>query len=173
MRHYLDTVDPVPGERVVIDWEDWPDGDSYVDADDLIEAADILLADPRGLQVTVYGSESKLLEELNSLGENTILMQTDLWIAHYGVDAPGNWPKKIWPTWSLFQYSETGDIDGISTGSVDLNRFNGDDEALVQWISPASAVAPPDRVPITIDITVPDNVVLTVNVTGGIIEEDK
>src|SRR5262245_14312371 len=49
MQFYLDTVQPVAGERMVIDYEE--DGCTL---DDLHEAVETLLADSRGLQITIY-----------------------------------------------------------------------------------------------------------------------
>jgi lysozyme len=46
MEFYLSVVDPVAGERMVIDYEE----DGLV-LDDLYEAIEVLKADPRGLQV--------------------------------------------------------------------------------------------------------------------------
>lgn len=171
MQHYARTVEFCEGERVVIDYEDWPDH-SMVDIDDLVEAAKWLLSDPRDLQVTVYGSESKLMETLSNLDEQqfAVLQQTDLWVAHYGVAAPEQWPD-VWNYWTLFQYSEDGQIDGVSGSLVDLNRFNGSDENLIEWISPATGDRPqpgPD-IPISIALTIPDDVALTISVNGEVI----
>lgn len=176
MQHYLDIIDPVDGERMVIDWEDWP-GHSIVTAADLLAAVKYLLADPRNLQVTVYGSESKLIEELSDLDADDVevLSQTSLWIAHYGVDEPGDWPKDIWPHWTLFQYTDQGEIDGVDGSTVDLNRFNGSDENLIKWINPADDGEPapgPEPEPsesVHINIQTSEHVVITVAVNGEII----
>ena len=45
-----------------------------------------------------------------------------LWIAQYGAREPA---KTAWPTWVCWQYSNTGEIDGIS-GKVDLNDMKED-----------------------------------------------
>lgn len=50
------------------------------------------------------------------------LGQYPLWIAHYGTTTPMSNP--VWDRWTIFQYSETGRVDGIS-GSVDLNELDG------------------------------------------------
>jgi lysozyme len=176
MAHYLDVVEPVEGERMVIDWEDWP-GHSTVTAADLVEAVRILLDDERGLQVTVYGSESKLNELLSDLDadEVELLSKTSLWIAHYGVSQPGEWPSDIWPSWTLFQYTDQGDINGVEGSSVDLNRFNGSDENLIKWISPADGGEPapgPEPEPsesVHINIQTSERVVVTVAVNGEVI----
>ena len=46
-----------------------------------------------------------------------------LWIAHYGVDTPGD--NGVWEKWTGFQYSSTGTVPGIS-GAVDLDEFTTD-----------------------------------------------
>lgn len=43
-----------------------------------------------------------------------------LWIAHYGVNTPGNNP--VWDSWQGFQYTDTGKINGLY-GYYDLNEF--------------------------------------------------
>jgi GH25 family lysozyme M1 (1,4-beta-N-acetylmuramidase) len=40
-----------------------------------------------------------------------------------------------WPTWTLWQYTSTGAIAGIS-GSVDVDRFNGDKTAFDSFLGP-------------------------------------
>lgn len=46
-----------------------------------------------------------------------------LWIAHYGVETPMS--NTIWNKWSIFQYTSTGALKGIS-GNVDLNVMEAD-----------------------------------------------
>lgn len=46
------------------------------------------------------------------------LAEYPLWIAHYGVNKPMN--NSTWGQWAVFQYSQSGQTDGIS-GNVDLN----------------------------------------------------
>ena len=61
-------------------------------------------------------------------------------LAQYTTGTP-SWPDETYPQWSLWQYSETGEIDGINDSYVDLNRFNGSDAELLTWISPAGSEA--------------------------------
>lgn len=130
MDFYLKTIDPVPGERVVIDYEE-----AGVTLNDLLEAVQFLLNDPRKLQITVY-SGNTLKELLGMSASNSLLAQnTDLWLAQYTNGQP-SWPKGTYPQWKLWQYSESGKVDGIAGSAVDLNRFNGSDEELLSWISP-------------------------------------
>jgi lysozyme len=43
-----------------------------------------------------------------------------LWVAHYGVEKPLD--NTTWPQWSLFQYTSSGAVAGIS-GNVDVNAM--------------------------------------------------
>jgi lysozyme len=46
-----------------------------------------------------------------------------LWVAQYGANSPMSNP--VWDTWTMFQYGEKGQVDGITENTVDLNEFNG------------------------------------------------
>lgn len=48
------------------------------------------------------------------------LSKWPLWIAHYGTDKP--MANSTWDKWSVFQYTSTGTVDGIS-GIVDVNAM--------------------------------------------------
>ncbi len=45
-----------------------------------------------------------------------------LWVAEYGVSKPK--PVTGWKYWTIWQYSQSGSVPGIS-GAVDLDYFNG------------------------------------------------
>lgn len=166
MRFYLDAVDPVPGERMVIDYEE--DGCAL---DDLKAAVETLLADPRDLQVTIY-SGHLLKQQLGSKHDVLLADNTDLWLAQYTTGTP-SWPTGTYPEWTLWQYSESGNVDGITGSAVDLDRFNGSDDELLKWISPrGEAPQPqpePDAVPVAVAITIADDVALTISVNGEVI----
>jgi len=51
-----------------------------------------------------------------------------LWLAEY-TSAPAPRMPGGWTTWTFWQYSQSGRIDGVN-GAVDLDRFNGDLQAL-------------------------------------------
>jgi lysozyme len=136
IQFYLSVVDPVSGERMVIDYE--ADGCML---GDLKEAVAVLKADPRGLQVTVY-SGHLLKEQLNGNHDAFLAENTDLWLAQYTSGEP-SWPTGTYEHWTLWQYSESGRVDGIDDSYVDLNRFDGSDDELVKWISPAGRILPP------------------------------
>lgn len=60
---------------------------------------------------------------------NRVETSTDLWVAHWGVNAP-HIPVG-WANWLFWQYTEKESVPGIN-GGVDGNRFNGDLAALRQ-----------------------------------------
>jgi lysozyme len=59
-----------------------------------------------------------------------------LWVAEYGVAAPSPLPAG-WQQWRFWQFSQTGEIDGIS-GDVDLDVFQGTLPDLQQMASSLS-----------------------------------
>ena len=170
MQFYLSVVDPAPGERMVIDYEE--DGCSL---DDLKEAVQVLLDDPRGLQLTVY-SGHLLKEQLGDRHDPFLADNTDLWLAQYTSGTP-SWPSGTYDYWTLWQYSETGVISGIDDTNVDLNKFNGSNENLVKWISPAGVAPPippqPETASVKVDITAPENVSVNVSVNGSSVSAKK
>ena len=161
MEFYLKTVDPVPGERMVIDYEE--DG---CDLGDLIDAVKYLKNDPRGLQVTVY-SGHLLKEQLGSSCNTYLRDNTDLWLAQYTSGTP-SWPSGTYENWTLWQYSETGVISGIDDSNVDLNTYEGSNDDLVKWISPkGSTPTPKPPIPtevVTVAISAPSWVKVNVTV---------
>jgi lysozyme len=168
---YLKTIDPMPGERMVIDYEE--DGCTL---SDLKEAVQALLDDPRGLQVTVY-SGHLLKEQLGSKHDAFLADNTDLWLAQYTSGTP-SWSIGTYPQWTLWQYSETGHIDGIGDNYVDLNRFNGSDENLVKWISPAGGVEPvppeplPEMASVHFNVQTSGQVAVSIAINGEVIYGD-
>jgi lysozyme len=160
MQYFLSVVDPQPGERVVIDYEE--DGCTLAD---LHEAVNTLVADPRELQITVY-SGHLLKEQLGSNDDLFLGLNTDLWLAQYTTGTP-SWPEATYPSWTLWQYSETGTLDGIDGTAVDLNRFNGSDQELLDWISPTAVEPIPPKPAVSevlVEITAPPDVKITVRV---------
>ncbi len=59
----------------------------------------------------------------NTLGNSTRFSDRALWIAEY-TSAPQPKYPSAFPTYSFWQYSESGTVPGIS-GQVDMDRFNG------------------------------------------------
>src|SRR5262245_26031505 len=118
MAYYLDVIEPVQGERVVIDYEE--DGCTL---DQLKAAVEYLKGDQRELRVSIY-SGHLLKEQLGSKHDSYLAENTDLWLAQYTSGTP-SWSTGTYPHWTLWQYSETGESDGIDGGYGDLKRFNG------------------------------------------------
>ncbi len=54
-----------------------------------------------------------------------------LWVAEYGVSEPK--PVTGWGYWSIWQYSRTGSVPGVS-GDVDLDYFNGTLDQLKKFV---------------------------------------
>ena len=69
-----------------------------------------------GKEVIVYSDSYNA----NSTFNEQLANAYPLWIAEYGVNTPntGNWS-----TYEGFQYSDTGNVPGINTGSTDLDVF--------------------------------------------------
>jgi lysozyme len=164
---YLSVIDPVVGERVVIDYEE--DGCSLTALRDAVQA----LLDYGSLRITVY-SGHLLKEQLDSSRDDFLANNTDLWLAQYTDDENDiSWPNGTYPHWALWQYSETGEIPGIDDGYVDLDRYNGNDREFLQWINPAG-VAPPAPAPepeaaVDVAITAPENIGVYVTVNGKVV----
>jgi lysozyme len=67
---------------------------------------------------------------------NSVLMNCPLWLPAYSEHSPVC--PLAWPSWTLWQYTATGPVDGISDGfgnpvACDRNRFNGTLDALKTW----------------------------------------
>ena len=134
---YLKIIQPVQGERVVIDYEE-----SGCDLDDLYGAVEALIDYDKNLQIAVY-SGHLLKEQLGGDHDMFLAEHTSLWLAQYTTGTP-SWPKGTYPQWSLWQYTDKGHIDGVE-GYCDCNRFNGSDEQLLKWIRPVDDIIKPPK----------------------------
>jgi len=137
---YLATIDPTPGERVVIDYEE--DGCSLTTLKNAVQA---ILDYGNELKITVYSGH--LLKEVLGDSHDAFLAQhTDLWLAQYTSDESKiSWPEATYPKWTLWQYSETGEIPGIDDSYVDLNNYNGNDQEFLEWINPTGVKPKPPK----------------------------
>lgn len=166
MAHFVDTVQPRHGERLVLDWED-----PAVTLDEVQDAAAILLntlddGEPANLQVTIYAS-SGFLQEHCPDEYDPLLARTSLWVARYSDEEP-YWPTHVWPTWTLWQCTDAFSIDGY--GPLDGNKFNGSVENCIAWLNPAVQVpAPPVESKPEIRFTVETSGSLRVLVNGEIV----
>ena len=167
MDHYLTTVAPKQGERLVIDYEDVTLG--YAD---LRDAVGYLMSFAPLCEIAVYGS-AKLTDDVRAAGDKaeTDLSGTSAWMARYSSKEP-EVATNAWPTWSAWQYSQEGDVGGV-TGPVDLNTFNGSRGACAEWIGPPTAKPEPGPEPtpepvviVEIEIAAPAGVRVDVRVNG-------
>lgn len=163
---YLSVIQPQQGERVVIDYEE--EGCTLTTLCDAVQA---LLDYDADLKITVY-SGNLLKETLGGDHDDFLAENTDLWLAQYTSGTP-SWPVGTYPQWTLWQYSESGSVDGIDDGYVDLNRFyDDDDEAFLAWINPAGQVPvpppplPPMREKVLVAVVAPPGIDVSVTVNG-------
>jgi GH25 family lysozyme M1 (1,4-beta-N-acetylmuramidase) len=87
-----------------------------------------------GKSPTIY-SGHVLKEQLGDRRDSE-LSQYRLWLAQYTSGTP-SWPKATFPQWWLWQYTEHGECDGIpgdSEGNLDLNKYTGTKQQLIdEW----------------------------------------
>jgi GH25 family lysozyme M1 (1,4-beta-N-acetylmuramidase) len=82
-------------------------------------------------------------DSVGSLDESA----SPLWHAQY-TSAACPLIADTWSTWAFWQYTSTGTVAGIS-GSVDVDRWNGDMAALTAFLGPPTPPAPCLAVPAT------------------------
>ena len=64
----------------------------------------------------------------HQMGNSTAYTNYPLWIANYSVSSP---TTLTWPSWTFWQYTSSGSVDGITTTSAtDVNQFNGTTDQL-------------------------------------------
>jgi lysozyme len=161
--HYLSTVNPRPGERLVIDYED----DALTITD--LEAAITAILDSQAgeaCEITVYGANGCLGAKLGGKRNALAAQHTSLWVASYTTAGQPTMTNlsATWPAWSLWQFSDKCSCGGISP--VDGNRFNGSVEAARAWVGPALGPPPEQQVAeVTIRVAVDAPPGIKVNVT--------
>lgn len=167
MQFYAKTVQPTPGDRMVIDYEDG--GLAISDLETAIDA--LRAATHPSVEITVYGASGFMGAQLGDK-KNAKLASCSLWVASYTSKPEPTMIglKGTWPVWSLWQYTDKATALGIPTG-VDGNRWNGKPETLPGWfhagISPAPVEPAPEPVKeVTIEVTVPAGVEVKVLVNG-------
>lgn len=163
MQNFVAKVQPKPGERLVIDYED-----DNCTLNDLHSSIDYLRKMAPDCEITVYSGH--LIKDQLGNSKDAQLATTSLWLAQYTTGSP-SWPKGTWPTWTLWQYSDAERASGIS-GAVDANRFNGSVDNACLWFDPnygGDEVVPepqPEADVVRIDITVPEGIAVVVCVNG-------
>lgn len=132
---FLDTVKPDASTLCCIDFEPNPSGTSMT-LDHLFGWIETVQK-ATGRAPVVYGGKSLLFTQIGTSTHPT-LAACPLWVAQYTSAAqPSNIPSQVWSTWTMWQYTESGTVDGI-TGAVDRERFNGTPEHLTSfWCAPS------------------------------------
>jgi lysozyme len=70
------------------------------------------------------------------------LSRFPIWVAQYTLEQTPTVPKP-WSAWTFWQHSQGGRVPGISSGAVDLDRFQGSIEDLKSLtVVPASGNIP-------------------------------
>jgi len=127
---FLDTVKPDASTLCAIDFESNPSG-TPMTRDQLLAWIETVRGTTRRPPM-VYGGASLLFPTIGKSAD-PVLAACPLWVAEYTPAAePSGIPARVWKTWTLWQYTENGAVDGIS-GNVDRSRFNGTAEQLTTW----------------------------------------
>lgn len=127
---FLDIVKPDAQTLCAIDFEPNPSG-TQMTLQEMLDWIEVV-EQATGRPPVVYGGKSLLFGEIGST-QQPALAKCPLWVAQYtSAASPSAIPSQVWPTWTLWQYTETGTVDGI-TVNVDRERFNGTAEELMAW----------------------------------------
>lgn len=150
------TVVPNHGERMVVDWEV-----VGITTDDVVQFLQKLQSLDSTLQLTVYSGATAKRELINQR-KDWLADNTSLWVSQYADFI--TWPRATWPNWSLWQYTDKGEVPGFS-GFVDCNRFNGSDEQMLKWFGPAAQpkVVDASSEPPEVRLEVKGNVTIFIN----------
>jgi len=124
---FLQSVQPAPGDLLVLDFEANPQGPSMnlVEARAFVTHVQAVTGRFPGLYSGSY------LKELLGVTTDPVLINCWLWISQYGPTAV---IPPAWPRWTLWQYTDGAaglpphTVDGV--GACDRNIFNGAAEEL-------------------------------------------
>lgn len=150
--NFLSVAEPDNDTLLAMDWEGGnTQAYSSSEARQFLE----LLMSKTGRQpkdIWIYGG-NVLRERINSPEDVAFFGQFKLWHCQYGTTHPNI--CKAWKTFDLFQYSESGMLDG--TGSkIDLNIYNGDATALrAAWAPGGNALKPTAVPPVAPPVVIP------------------
>lgn len=167
MTLFLNTVNPAPGERLILDYED-----PKSNIAELEQAVNYLNQQVPGVEITVYGANGCLGAHLGGKKSPLLSAKTSLWVASYTTKPEPTMTdlKATWPVWSLWQYTDAAKVEGSLT-PVDANRWNGNPDDLAKWFDNGDARQPSPPVPEQpaqaeyIQITVPKGQTIIVNGT--------
>lgn len=150
--HYLDVIGDVPAdEMIMLDTESQAlsTRDNIIQSEKFVER---IFEKKRRYPVWYIGNF--LLNQYAQFAsyEGSILLNCPLFIARYSKNQPT--VPKFFNTWSLWQYTQDGIVDGITT--VDRDIFNGDMEGLLKLWNAGSRAEAFQGVTIAVD-DIPDN----------------
>ena len=129
-RFFLDIVNPDAQTLCAIDFEPNPSG-TQMSLDQLLAWIETVQNATKRPPL-VYGGLSLLFPAIGT-GAYPELAACPLWVAQYTpAPVPSGVPPQVWTQWTLWQYTDTGSVDGIST-AVDRSRFAGTAEELTSW----------------------------------------
>jgi GH25 family lysozyme M1 (1,4-beta-N-acetylmuramidase) len=148
-----------------------PDADTLLVADH--EDSGVSLADLKSFLAAVVAavpgaspvlySGSVIKEQLGPASDPELAAYR-LWVAEY-CSPPPNWPTATWAEWWLWQYTDTGQIDGCQ-GSTDLSSYSSTPENLIaDWTTIAPAPAPSPSVLVAFEV--PSGIALKITVNGS------
>jgi lysozyme len=169
VENFLRFAAPDPDELFCLDWED-NDGDrmSADDAKRWITLVEDALERPS--ECVIYsGNTAK--ELIN--GSDPFFGARRLWLCQYG--ATPELPES-WSAYWLWQFTDGVDgptpheVSGV--GPCDINSYAGNaDDLIAQWASGAAQPTPKPATPeVTIDISVPEGVAVSIYVNGDAIQ---
>lgn len=125
-QHFLNTVKPAKGDLLpMVDVEVDNGADIDVKVHTLSQFITTVERAIGGRRMLIYASYGFWN---SAMGGSDAFSGHPLWIAEYNNDPQPTLPNG-WNAWSIWQYSDAGSVTGIS-GSVDMDRLNGDGPAL-------------------------------------------
>ena len=124
--HFLNTVQPTPGDLLVLDFEDYGGQTMALESAELFVDEVFLRT---GRWPGLYSGQSFCTDSLAGCTD-TPLARCWLWLARYGSQSPDVPPA--WPTWTLWQYTDQGSVPGVQ-GPCDRNQWHGTAAGLRRW----------------------------------------
>jgi len=127
--HFLSAYSPTRGDLVpALDIEDFDGSSKPAFLKEVRIWLDAVSSAVGGKLPFIYTSASFWAK----IGNPTSLGNYPLWVAHYTSGIKPNLPKG-WSNHAIWQYSQTGAVDGIK-GGCDVNLFNGDPSELAKFL---------------------------------------
>ena len=127
--HFLGAYSPAKGDLLpALDIEDFDGSSKPAFAKEVRTWLDAVASALGGKLPFIYTSASFWAKIGNPAGFGN----HPLWVAHYTSATKPNLPKG-WNDYTIWQYSQTGSVDGIK-GGCDVNLFNGDPSQLAKFL---------------------------------------